>query len=139
MDIKDFPLSWRWTSPSHAVLPAEVLISMNPLPPEEAARLYRRGEQLFSQKGTATKESCPSEEVEPTRRWLADLPVASDQRVCVAWDTSMAISLPWKAFVRYWDDFCYPSSDDLYVFPSNEGMALAWDHEEVFTWVQDAV
>src|SRR5262245_1592949 len=139
MDIKRFPLAWRWTSPSHAVLPPEVLMSMHPLEPKEATQLYRRGVQVFGREASAIEASHLSEDVERTRQWLSELAVAPDQQVCVVWDASTAISLPWKAFVTYWDDFCYPSSDDLFVLFPGQAMVLAWNHEEVFEVVQDAV
>ena len=138
-DIKSFPLAWRWTSPSHTVLPTEILNSMHPLPTEEAAKAYGDGRQLSRRNDTAVTATHLAEETESTRTWLSALPISPDQQVFVAWDPSTAITLPWKAFVMYWDAFCYPSSDDLFVFPSDKTAALAWSHEEVFRFAGHAV
>jgi hypothetical protein len=112
---------------------------MHPLPVDEAAEVYEHGERLFRQGNNGTRATYSAENAEPTREWLKALPIAPDKRVCVAWDRSMAITLPWNAFVRYWDAFCYPSSDDVFVYPSDKTVALAWNHEEVFQFAGHAV
>lgn len=66
------------------------------------------------------------------------LGIAPGEQVSVVWDRKTAISLPWEAFVAYWDDFCYPSSDDVFVFPENSQRLLAWSHDAVFEFVDDA-
>ncbi len=68
-----------------------------------------------------------------TQRWLKKLGIA-DQRVIVVWDEVIAISLPWTVFCDYWDDFCYPSSDDVDVLLEKERVFLRWHHYEVFEY-----
>ena len=50
-----------------------------------------------------------------------------------------SLTSPWETFVAYWDDFCHPSSDDAFVFPQDGTNALAWNHSEVFDFIQNAV
>jgi hypothetical protein len=47
--------------------------------------------------------------------------------------------LPWETFVAHWDDFLYASSDDAFVFPQEGTGALAWNHYEVFEFIENAV
>jgi len=42
------------------------------------------------------------------------------------------LNLPWSVFCEYWDDFCYPSSDDVNIFLGNGEFFLRWHHYEVF-------
>ena len=74
-----------------------------------------------------------------TRIWLRALPIPSEARVLAVWNRETAISLPWETFVVYWDDFCYPSSDDVFVFPVVGTGALAWNHYEVFEFIENVV
>jgi hypothetical protein len=37
----------------------------------------------------------------------------------LSWYGETAISLPWSLFCEFWDDFCYPSSDDADTFLEN--------------------
>ncbi len=136
MNIEEFRLAWRWTQPSHTVLPPQVLASITPLSAHEAARLYNYGAELFGQHvHTAVTHQC-SDDSETTRIWLEDLSIRRDHRMFVVWDRATAVTLPWGTFTTYWDDFCYPSSDDVYVLPEIDGSVLAWSHEEVFKFVE---
>ena len=139
MRIEDFPLAWRWTKSSSTVLPPDVLLSLVPLRGEQADLLYSRGENVFPRVTAASTIQHVSEEFEATREWLATLSFAPGDRVCIVWDRDTGISLPWHTFVAYWDDFCYPASDDAFVFPESGSAALAWNHYEVFEYVESAV
>jgi hypothetical protein len=136
--IEEFPLAWRWTNASHAVLSAEILASLIPLPVRDADQLYSRGERLF-QGNVSAITHLAFEDAEGTRAWLASLPMPRDGRVFIAWNRETAIALPWSTFVTYWDDFCYPSSDDAFVFPAQGNSALAWNHEESFAFLANVV
>jgi hypothetical protein len=137
--IEEFPLAWRWTQASHAVLPPDVLGSLAPLQGHDADRLYLRGEKIFRRHAAAPATHQVLEGPEPTRAWLKTLPIFSSAQVFVVWNRKTAISLPWQTFIAYWDDFCYPSSDDAFVFPEEGTSALAWNHYEVFEFIENAV
>ena len=47
------------------------------------------------------------------------------------------LDLPWEIFLEYWDDFCYPSSDDAFVVCEASAAILAWEHEELFKFIVD--
>ncbi len=53
---------------------------------------------------------------EAIREWLSALPVPSDKQVFMSWDASTNMIAPWKLVAQYFDDFHYPTSDDLTVF-----------------------
>jgi hypothetical protein len=45
------------------------------------------------------------------------------------WD--VAVLTADSVFQRYWDDFCYPSSDDVLIWPRSDAWAAVYRHEEV--------
>jgi hypothetical protein len=139
MRIEDFPLAWRWTQPSAAVLPSDVLAALTPLEVPDADRLYRRGQELFSARTDKPFVEHQSEEFQATREWLDDLPIPVNAPVFLVWGRDTGIPLPWKTFVAYWDDFCYPSSDDAFIFPASGNACLAWSHYELFQYLENTV
>jgi hypothetical protein len=108
-----------------------------PLRADDADRLYRRGEEVFRPLASSVRHVAA--EPEAARAWLRTLPFSLRGRVLVAWNRTLALSLPWHNFIAHWDDFCYPSSDDLFAFPEVGSGALAWNHEEIFEFVENAV
>ena len=133
-DAYTFPLAWRWTQPTHNVLPPEVMAQIAPMaqaiaPPGVTPRgeLNRR---LFAAIESASAD-VPCQE---GTKWLRQLPVAMSERVIVRWDTSTAVQTTWEVFTEYWDDFCYPSSDDVEVFPQSGEWLLLYHHWEQFEW-----
>lgn len=71
-------------------------------------------------------------------QWLKGIRL-TPQRVTISWDRDRALNLPWSIFCEYWDDFCYPSSDDVDVFLENGKCFLRWTHYEVFELDEDAL
>jgi hypothetical protein len=133
MDIEEHPLAWRWTSSTHAALPSDVLSSMRALSSERAALLTKHGLEALNRGSRNPSLRYRTEDVESTRKWLSKVPgVSHDAFVEVIWSDSIGIALPWNAFVRYWDDFCYPSSDDIFILSDNPSVMLAYFHTEEF-------
>src|ERR1043166_1848970 len=113
MTIQEFPLAWRWTQPSHSVLPAEVLAGIRPLSASEATRVSRAAPAE-----TAAVVSRSASDSEDLRYWLRSLQPDSETSVYISWNNLWAVETSWKIFTEYWDDFCYPSSDDITVLPT---------------------
>ena len=65
------------------------------------------------------------------RQRLRELPPPPDEVVLVSWDAQTAVITDWDAFVTHWDDFCYPSSDDVTVLPLAGDWDLCYRHYEV--------
>jgi hypothetical protein len=66
--------------------------------------------------------------------WLGALPVPPDQVVIVSWDRETAVQTDWQFFCRFWDDFCYPSSDDVTVTTTGDDWLVCYEHFEVLTF-----
>jgi hypothetical protein len=128
-------LAWRWTRSSHAVFPEEQLRQIFTLSAAAAARADSAASRLAqtrpSQLLSLDVASLPDAQVST---WLASLPVDAGARVVASWSEAVAVELPWILLVERWSDFCYPSSDDVYVLPLDGGWLLTYDHEESFLW-----
>ena len=62
---------------------------------------------------------------------LAALPVAADERVILSWSDALAVETRWRTFVRYWDAFCYPSTDDVTMWSPGGDSTLCYRHFQV--------
>ena len=133
-DAYTFPLAWRWMQPSHNVLPPEVMTRIIPVAEAIAPPgVIAHGEldrSAFPEFQTASADVLGEEGT----KWLRLLPVALSEEVIVRWNASTAIRTTWEVFTEYWDDFCYPSSDDVEVFPQSSEWLLLYHHWEEFEW-----
>jgi len=127
MSIENFPLAWRWTSETHTVLPPEILQGLHPVAPEIAKALYSKVPKTLGS-GAIIHEA---NDTDATQRWLRNLPVTTSE-VTLVWNDETALKLTWSTFVRYWSDFCYPSSDDAAIFLGTHHDLLLWHHNEIF-------
>jgi hypothetical protein len=127
MNIEDFSLAWRWTSSSHANFSAKTLSELQPLNIELANELASNLHVDFPVE--AAKFDATDDQL--TKIWLQEINL-EPQRVTISWDRDTALNLPWFIFCKYWDDFCYPSSDDADIMLENGRHFLRWNHYEVF-------
>ena len=136
--VEAFPLAWRWHGDPSSPIPAVVLDTIRCLTESKASEVWNSlrthvaTDQFSSTDFSTIRFLDPTSDVAVTRSWLRDLPVASGTKVVLSWEPDAAVVIPWPAFVDYWDDFCYPSSDDLVVAPFNLGWLLAYWHFERF-------
>ena len=127
-------------SESHAQLPPDVLAAIDTIPSNRAHELYCAGQRLLEQGRSITLIAQPSESVDSTREWLSQLPGFRPTSVAtVVWNLEHGVSLPWRHFVESWDNFCYPSSDDLFVFADGSNSALAYRHFDQIQLLENAV
>jgi hypothetical protein len=130
--IADFPLAWRWTSETHNLLAPEVLTDIRPLTETTASALADDGlarcpdAQLLGEAYAAE-----SDEVDRVATRLRALPVSAETRVIVSWDSTTALETSWATFAKYWDAFCYPSSDDVTVWEIGAPWSVCYRHFEV--------
>lgn len=143
--LDDFPLRFRWTDPRYNVLPSADLAAIRPLSLAKAQEIATLTMPYLhslagSPRGAIPEHYCsPAEEVSAegdaatVGAGLKELPV-DDQSVVISWDPRTAVLTTWKVVYTYWDDFCYPSSDDVIVVPLSGAWLLWYDHEERFVF-----
>jgi hypothetical protein len=142
--LQDFSFRYRWPEPRYNVLPPSALAAIHPLTAAKAREIhrlalpYRRSladtpvgviPEHFG--GVATAFSTFRDESSVPARLQALVP-NDEQSVVASWDDRTAVLTAWWVFRTYWDDFCYPSSDDVTVIPHSGDWLLWYDHEERF-------
>jgi hypothetical protein len=132
MTIQEFPLAWRWTDARYTVFPADVLSQLSPYSPDEASRLFERAKVLSrSDDFTALRISADSP-LEQVTAWLRTQQPRLTEEVSVCWSGDTALRTHWSTFIERWDDFCYPSSDDVMVLPHSGSWMLMYHHSNEF-------
>jgi hypothetical protein len=117
--IESCGLLWRWTLPSHAEFPPQVMAVIRPFTPAEALKRHNEGMARVPSTyanadarvdcGDGTSEGEVSD-------WLLSLSSEREAWTVLTWDQTTAVLLPWAVFAERWSDFCYPSSDDVTIW-----------------------
>ncbi len=139
--LEGFPLLWRWTDPKHIVLPAEDIAEIRPLSATAAQKanslaksfIHDSSDRLSSALFGQCVECDTSGDPDDGRRWLKDVTRAFQPSldVIITWTSELAVATTLRLFVKYWDDFCYPMSDDTTIFPFDVKWAIQFWNEEV--------
>lgn len=138
LPLEHFRLKWRWTDVQWNLIPETDLSQIKPLSEAKANELFEstvgwvKGDSLsdalfdkvsqFSDRGEANPKA--------TQDWLQQKSIDSKELVVVSWDRQLAVFTNWGVFYNYWDDFCYPVSHNVLIWPLSEQWALFYHHEE---------
>src|SRR5438046_819950 len=108
---------------------------MQPIEQREARHLFQKSlhflvrDSLPPREFTTIVRHSADVPTEVGRSWLRDQQPDLSVQMFVSWQQEAAIPTRWEIFTEYWDDFCYPSSDDVLVWPESERRALFYFHE----------
>lgn len=136
--VEDFPLKWRWTDPRWNKLPDENLDRVRPLTITKAAEMNTLSTQFISNIGlldssfTVINRFETAADEEATGVWLRARFDDGIQEVIISWDERLAVLTDWSIFQIFWDDFCYPASDNVTIFPITVEWMLFYSHDEYF-------
>ncbi len=141
--MDQFALKWRFTDPKYDLLPDEHLAQIKPLDEPSARRVWRfisearlLGELpsllgFFRHIESVTFDWEYSDtETARIKKWLDHLGIPFRQSVFLAWEAQWAAITTWKMFVKYWNAFYYPSSDDLIIVDEALQWIVFFSHEE---------
>ena len=137
--LNDFPLKWRWTDERWNKLPPEKLAQINPLANIKAEEINKSHIKYLSLDGF-DKELVEQEEIIRTesadfstiRDWLKARIGDSFSEVFISWNENLAVQTTSEIFCDYWNDFCYPASDDASVSPTDLSWLMFYHHDEYF-------
>lgn len=153
MNIREYPLAWRWTNPKYAEFPPDILAQISPLDSERAATVHDRWFPYFDRNGEVISrqfvqiDTCPTEGtwkgdgcsrdaplIGQVTEWLRTREPDIGLPVTVSWLRDCAVRTTWEIFTQWWDDFCYASSDDVFIVPDVPRWLLAFHHEDWFSF-----
>ena len=138
--FEKFGLKWRFTEEKYNVLSDEVLSLIYPLSKNKAAEFYKYSSGFLGNAALIESEFIRIISFrivgnhEPVKVWLNQKPIDPESEIIVSWDNSDCVITYWKIFCEYWDDFCYPSSDDILIWSSLDAWILYYCHEEIFQY-----
>ena len=136
MKLIDFPLAWRWTDKEHSLLPDHVLLQISPQSSEQSQKLHQLSlkflgpDSLNQQQFTIEQLFIDAQAPKFITNWLLAKHQNTDTPVFLSWAPHMAVITSWGILAEYWDDFYYPSSDDLVVWPEHMGWVAFFHHSE---------
>jgi hypothetical protein len=144
--LQHFSLLWRFTAPEFRQLSTTELAKIRPLSlsaskaVDDAVRSLFGGDQSrFPPQGFVnTARLDTSASANAGRSWLERILWDEKQEVVISWDADVAVVTMLPLFIKYWDDFCYPGSDDTTVVPLDLSWIVQYSHEEVLFFAERA-
>ncbi len=126
-DINEFELVWRWNQKSHCLMPHKDLKTIKPISEKSAKMLY-----LLNPKFSAEilELECKETPIDFLNKNL------TNEIVYVFWGPRTAVETTTETLLKYFSDFCYPSSDDVDIWPASKSWLLQYHHCEVLTFAK---
>ncbi|MEM1326728.1 MAG: hypothetical protein AAGI23_12275 [Bacteroidota bacterium] len=147
--LKEFELSWRWKRTHNPDISSSELEQIMPVSEIESRRLnkvidyFEYEENLRKSYSQSDWMSANSETDTHVKRFQEELFSRlgdSEEYVIITWDRTTTLQTTKALFVKYWYDFCYPSSDDVTVISDNTRWVLFFRHEQIANfWIKNEV
>lgn len=138
--IDDFILNWRWTDPKYCLMPENDLKQIYPLDEFSSKLIWMKSLTFYSDESDFSPspsnklfteiENIETENYRGVRNWLQKK--LTNCQIVVNWQPNLSVLTNTEIFIKYWDDFCYPSSDDVSIWPEDESWILHYFHHEEF-------
>ena len=134
--MDSFKLRWRWTDKQYCLLKDSELSLIHPLDKKSSAEAWDKSLHFIDKKSEFSPslslfhsiESIDTTNTSIVSAWLINR--LSSEDVIVSWQPDTAIKTTSELFIKYWDEFCYPASDDVSVWPVSESWVLHFWHYE---------
>ena len=138
--LKDFQLKWRFTEENFDAFSDQHLDLLKPLDKEASNFLWHfmddtnLHEQIPFKHDffrVVDKFDILNGNKSEIKKWLYQRGIPFKKSVYLSWGPDVAMIVPWKILIKYWDLFYYESSDDLTVIDDSLNWALLFHHEGV--------
>jgi len=133
ISLKDFELSWRWLDERWNILPQSSLDSIHPLNSNKACELRKESLLYFPALKNGQVFYCEGDE-QLTRKWLNSLGLNNSMQIIVSWSENVCIVTTVATFIQHWDDFCYPSSDQIIIWTDEDDWVLFYEEFDAFVF-----
>ena len=135
--INDFPLFWRWTDLKYCQFSEKELSKIQPLVADTAKQYYKKISSLLENNDFSPSknifnkiEYIDNYQFEEVKNWLKTR--ITQKEIILSWFEDIAIIVDVNLFISKWDDFCYPSSDDIIIYSEDKDWIILYHHSEVF-------
>lgn len=138
--IADFALNWRWTDPHYCMMPLNDIGQIYPVDEESSKYIWDESLLLIDDHDELAVpndkflkcELADIDQIVDVIDWLKQRLPKCD--VVINWQPDCSVITNTALFIRYWDDFCYLSSDDVSIWPEDQSWVLHYHHSNVFVY-----
>lgn len=138
--LNDFELSWRWEKTHNPVISVFEKAQIEPVSEIESKRLNKVIDYFeiednlsndFIESDWIIANSENDEKINTFRNKLTSILNSWNENVIVTWNRTTTLKTTKEIFIKYWDDFCYPSSDDVTIISEETNWVMFYRHFEV--------
>ena len=138
--FEKFNLFWRWDSAHNPTMLTEEREQIKMFSEIESKRLnkvinYYESESNLRKSFESSDWFLSSSETELKKKKFADnfrqLTQNHDENLFISWNRRTCVYTTKEIFIKYWDDFCYPSSDDVTIISELTNWIYFYNHIEV--------
>jgi hypothetical protein len=137
ISLHDFELKWRWEKTHNPDISETEKTQLRPVSEIESKRLNKvidyfeiegNLKRSFVQTDWISANSENNETTERFRKELSRVIEPWDEGIIVTWNRTTTMTTTREIFLKYWDDFCYPSSDDVTIISEKTNWVLFYRH-----------
>lgn len=138
--LNNFSLNWRWEETHNSMISISEKALIKPVSESESKRLnkvidYFEVEDNLKKDFNETEwisASCEKvEKIDSFRKTIDSILEPWNENVIITWNRTTTLTTTKEIFLKYWDDFCYPSSDDVTIISEDTNWIMFYDHIEV--------
>jgi len=144
--LSEFSLGWRWDKNHNPEFTLNLLDQIIAFTDTESRRLNKvidyfemEGNLVdgFEDKGWIMASSESDKHILDFRESFYSMTKGFDENLLVSWDRTTCVYTQKDTFAGYWDDFCFPSSDDITIVSELTNWILFYKHFETAQfWVR---
>lgn len=138
--LEDFSLNWRWDNIHNPNITIEEIKLIQPLSVLESKRINKIID-YYEDKNYLNKDFVPtdwflanSETEKAISKFIDDfskLTQSYKENLFISWNPSTCVYTTKDIFIKYWNDFCYPSSDDITIISEMTNWVYFYNHLEI--------
>ena len=138
--LNEFVLAWRWKKTHNPDITESEKELIQPVTEIESKRLnkvidfFELEDNLrknYNQTDWVSADSENDKKIERFRMLLKEKLESWNDDVIITWNRRMSLKTTKKIFIKYWDDFLYPSSDDVTIISQKTNWIIFYRHFEV--------
>ena len=138
--FEDFKLNWRWDDDHNPDISLEDKRQIIPLSIVESKRInkvidYFESEsnlyKTFESTDWIRASSETKNSIDKFSNDFQKLTQDYNENLFISWNRSTCIYTTKGIFIKYWDDFCYPISDDITIISELTNWVYFYNHIEV--------
>jgi hypothetical protein len=136
----NFKLCWRWDNVHSPSISNEEKGQITPLSEVESKRInkiidYFESESnlhnTFEPTDWIRASSETNNSIEKFSNDFQQLTQNYSEHIFISWNRSTCIYTTKEIFIKFWDDFCYPGSDDITIISELTNWVYFYNHIEV--------